>query len=169
MIKTNPSDLDDTQRQKISEYLGNHPVGVLAAIDTEGNPHGSTLYFSVEPSLDISFTTKRDTFKYKNLLENPRVMLVVFDAASQSSVQVSGLAKEVTGPEAAHDIYLGTLRAAKGTGEDVVPPVAKLNAGPYVAFTIVPEYFLLSEYGWGDNFKQAMEHADDPNRSGDPA
>jgi hypothetical protein len=142
---------------------------VLAVVDTEGNPHASTIYFSVDEELNITFTTRQDTFKYKNLSKHDAVMLVVFDALKQMAVQIRGRATKVTNPETAHAIYQGTLRAAKKTGEDIVPPVAKTAAGPYVAFTIHPSYIQLSEYGWGDNFANALEHAGDPNRTGDPA
>jgi general stress protein 26 len=161
--------LDHTEREKIISFLAASPVGVLAVVDTEGNPHASTIYFSVDEKLNITFTTKQNTFKYKNLLKHDTVMLVVFDASKQMAVQISGQATEVTDPDTAHTVYQGTLHAAKETGEDVVPPVAKIAAGPYVAFTIHPTSIQLSEYGWGDNFAKALKHADEPHQTGDPA
>ena len=163
------NELDHIEREKIISFLTSSPVGVLAVVDTEGNPHASTIYFSVDKELNITFTTKRDTFKYKNLSKHDAIMLVAFDASKQMAVQISGRAKKVTDPETAHTIYQGTLRAVKKTGEDVVPPIAKIAAGPYVAFTIHPTFVQLSEYGWGDNFANALKHANDPNRTGDPA
>jgi general stress protein 26 len=169
MPKYKIHELDDAERKKIVSFLTAYPVGVLALVDTEGNPHASTIYFSVDDALTITFTTKQDTFKYENLLKHDAVMLVVFDASKQMAVQISGHAVEVTDPETAHTIYLGTLHAAKETGEDAVPPVAKIAAGSYVAFAIHPNYVQLSEYGWGDNFANTLKHANDPNRTGDPA
>ena len=169
MPKYKLNELDHAERKRIIDFLTASPVGVLAVVDTEGNPHASTIYFSVDGELNITFTTKQDTFKYKNLLKHDGVMLVVFDASKQMAVQVSGRAEKVTDPEMAHTVYQGTLRAAEKTGEDVVPPVAKISAGPYVAFVIRPDYIQLSEYGWGDNFANTLKHANDSNRAGDPA
>lgn len=169
MSQSKPDELDPSQRDKVLSFLRSNPVGVLACVDTTGNPHASTIYFSVDDGLHINFTTKHDTFKYKNISQHDTVMLVVFDAASQAAIQISGQAVEVTDQAAALNIYRDTLVAAKQTGEDVVPPVAKLAAGRYAAFTVTPDYIKLSEYGWGDNFAHALEHADDPNASGDPA
>jgi general stress protein 26 len=161
--------LDDAKREKIISFLNLHPVGVLACVDANGDPHASTIYFGVNNDLSINFTTKRDTMKYKNLALHNKVMLVVFDAARQAAVQVSGLAKEETDPEVAQKIYRGTLRAAEETGQDNVPPIAKIAAGPYVAFTIHPDDIQLSEYGWGDNFTNALKHTSDPDNTNDPA
>ncbi|MEK7153187.1 MAG: pyridoxamine 5'-phosphate oxidase family protein, partial [Patescibacteria group bacterium] len=109
------NELDHIEREKIISFLTSSPVGVLAVVDTEGNPHASTIYFSVDKELNITFTTKRDTFKYKNLSKHDAIMLVAFDASKQMAVQISGRAKKVTDPETAHTIYQGTLRAVKKT------------------------------------------------------
>lgn len=168
MSKTSPSDLTPAERQKIIDFLSANPVGVLATVDADGDPHASTIYVGVDADLNVSFTTKRDTTKYKNIAGHDRVMLTCFDAANQAEVQVSGPAIAVTDPAATHQIYHGTLRAAETTGEDVVPPVAKMT-GEYVAFSIQPDNIWLSDYGWGNNFVHALKHASDADNSGDPA
>ena len=89
-------------------------------------------------------------------------MLVAYDSQSQTAVQAKGSATEVTEPEAAQKIFYGTLRGAKQTGEDNVPPIAKVAAGPYVAYTIKPDEVCMPEYGWGDSFVSAMKQATEP-------
>jgi len=96
-------------------------------------------------------------------------MLAVYDGKNQAVVQASGRAIEAKEPEAQHEIYQGTLQAAKRTGEDIVPPVAKIVAGPFVGFTIELDNIWLSEYGWGDTFAHSLKHIQDPRLSGDPA
>jgi hypothetical protein len=49
-----------------------------------------------------------------------------------------------------------------------VPPIAKVVAGEIVAFKIEVDNIWMSDYGWGDNFANAMKHAGDPPPSGDP-
>jgi len=142
-----PSELSQEERSKIVDFLNSHPVGVLATVNDDGSPHASTIYFSIDSDMNITFTTKRDTNKRENIARNNTVMLVAYDSESQSAVQAKGPAIEETDPEVMQKIYHGTLRGAKQTGEDNVPPIAKIPAGPYVAYTIKPEDIWISEYG----------------------
>jgi len=169
MKNTTTNNLSSAERQKIVDFLTANPVGVLATVDAEGNPCASTIYISVDVDLNVTFTTKQGTTKHKNISGHSHVMLVCFDAANQAEVQVSGSAMVVTDPASSRQVYDGTLRAAKTTGEDVVPPVAKISAGEFVAYSIKPDTIWLSDYGWCNNFANALEHATDPQVTGDPA
>ena len=172
MKATSLQDISSEDRSKIADFLDSHPIGVLATVDGAGDPDASTIYFSTNDDLVITFTTKRDTKKHQNIQNKGKVMLVVYDAENQSAVEVSGYAKEETDPETAQAIYRGTLQAAEQTGEDNVPPIAKISAGPYIAYSITPSIVSMSEYGWGDNFKNAMDYAGDPSKDSgtkDPA
>lgn len=168
-MKTSLHELDATQQKKIFEFLTDHPVGVLATTNSDGGPHASTIYITANKDLHITFTTKRETQKYQNLAQDNRVMLAIYDAQKQTAIQIGGHAIEVDDPVLQQQIYHGTLRAAKQTGNDVVPPIAKIAAGPYVGFTIEIDTIVLSDYGWGDTFARALKHANDPNTGGDPA
>ena len=169
MQATQKNELTTEQREDIIAFLTDHPVGVLATVDRKGNPCASTIYFTISKDFILTFTTKRDTNKYENISRHNNVMLVAYDAASQTSVQISGKAVEATNAEDQQSIYQGTLHAAAKTGEDVVPPIAKVVAGPYVGFFIEIDSVLLSTYGWGNNFVHSMKHARDDAPSGDPA
>lgn len=169
MLKTSPDELSQQERLKIADFLDSHPIGVLATVDKKGNPHASTIYFAVDGDLNVTFTTKRDTYKYENISEHDTVMLAAYDSESQTAVQVLGKAVEVNDPDLAHKIYHGTLRAAKQTGEDSVPPIAKIPAGPYVAYSITPDDIWMSEYGWGNSFASALAELSVPENTEDPA
>ncbi len=169
MQNTNPNNLSSGDRSKISDFLDSHPVGVLATVDKNNHPNASAIYFSVDNNLRVTFTTKRDTHKAQNIAHNNRVVLVTYDSENQSVVQVSGMAEVITDIEEAQKIYQGTVQAAKQTGEDIVPPVAKLAAGPYLAYEIKVDDVVMHEYGWGSSFEQAIEHAEEPRTNDDPA
>jgi general stress protein 26 len=168
MQPISPDALEPEERNKIYQFLKSHPIGVLASVAPNGDPHASTIYFSIYDDLTISFTTKRTTKKYENIQSHKKVMLAVYDGESQTAVQLSGDAIEITDEVEAQSIYHGTLRAAKTTGEDVVPPVAKI-LGAYVGYKIKPDNIHFSEYGWGNNFKNALQHAQDPLTTNDPS
>jgi general stress protein 26 len=168
-MTTTLQELSQDKRRKMYEFLKQHPVGVIATVDPEGNPHASTIYFGIDDQLNITFTTKRDTNKHLNITEHSQVMLVVNDVANQATLQASGKAVEVSNTQEAIDIFQDTVHAAQKTGEDVVPPIAKISAGPYVAYKISPDNIWMTEYSWGNSFVKALEHADDPETTEDPA
>lgn len=165
---TTPDELSPEERSKITDFLDSHPIGVIATVDEAGNPHASTIYFSVDDNLHVTFTTKEDTAKSKHIKNHPAVMLVAYDSESQASVQLTGKALEVQDPEEAQAIYHGTLHAAKQTGEDNVPPIAKIPAGPYIAYKIMPEDIWMNEYSWGNTFTNALSQAEEPASTDDP-
>lgn len=167
-MSTTPDTLSQADKEKIVNFLKKHPVAVLATVDPSGDPHASTIYIGVSDDLKLTFTTKRETQKYVNITKHNKIMLVVCDAKSQTAVQVRGQAVEVTDPSAQLEIYQETLHAAERTGEDVVPPVAKI-LGSYVGFSIKIDTIWISEYSWGNNFASALQQAQDQHANGDPA
>jgi general stress protein 26 len=167
-MKISLNELSPSDHQKAHDFLLSHPVGVLATTNPDNTPQASAVYFSIDKQLNVYFTTKRDTSKHQNIEHNPTVVLVVYEAQTQTSVQLQGKASLVDDPETMQSIFHGTLDAAEKTGKDVVPPIAKIFAGPYVAYKLTPDSINLSEYGWGDNFAHALKHANEANSGGDP-
>ena len=164
MKVTSLKDINNADKSKIVDFLDSHPIGVLATVDDNAHPDASTIYFSTNKDLKVTFTTKRDTKKHQNINNKSKVILVVYDAESQSAVQVRGAAVEETDPAVAQTIYHGTLRASKHTGDDTVPPIAKISAGPYVAYSIDVEAVSFAEYGWGSSFAKALDQANEPTK-----
>jgi nitroimidazol reductase NimA-like FMN-containing flavoprotein (pyridoxamine 5'-phosphate oxidase superfamily) len=165
-MQTTVDQLEPAQKEKIINFLQAHPVGVLASVD-EGNPHASPLYINTDDKLNITFTTKKETRKYENIAKHNTVMLVVYDGASQSSVQVQGKAVELQNLDDKYAVYGDTLKSAQKSGSDVVPPIAKVVAGQNVAFTIEVENIWMNEWSGGDSFANAMKHAKDSDRGVD--
>lgn len=163
-----PDALGTEDQNKVLEFLKEHYIGVLASVTEEGEPHASAIYFTVYEDLSFSFTTKRSTQKYKNISANPKIMLAVYDGKTQTAVQLGGTAVEVTGEAELQSIYAGTLRATKATSDDIVPPIAKIS-GMYVAYKVSPDTIRYSEYGWGDNFKNALRQSMGSDYTNDPS
>lgn len=125
--------------QRIYGFLKENSVGVLATVDPNNNPHATTVYYSMDENFNVFFTTKHDTKKQDNLKHNNHVMLVVYDAFSQTTVQVTGVAQAVTDDVVvSSETFRNTVRAAIRTSESGVPPISKLYAGSYVAYCIKP-------------------------------
>lgn len=139
------AEIDDTKRayaseknERIYNFLQEQPVGVLATVDPNGNPHAAAIYFGVDEDFNIRFTTKRDTKKHDNLMHANHVMLVSYEPVSQSTVQVSGIAEEITDDNEANEAFQSMLNAARKVSDSDMPPISKLQAGHYVAFRIKP-------------------------------
>lgn len=143
------SQLSD-RKQRIYKFLTESPLGVLSTVDSEGNPHGSVVYITVNKHFQIGFLTKADTLKYQNLINHPAIMLTVFDPESQTTAEVIGRATEVSDGYEINAIAGHVLRAALNTSRVGVPPISKLQAGPYVAFIIEPAQIRIAVYGRPD-------------------
>ncbi len=122
----------------ILKFLAEHPAGVLASVDPDGNPHATVIYYSADDDFAVRFLTKKGTKKSSNLQYNDRVALVVFDDISQTTAQLIGTVKEITDAKEVNKIFRSTLRASLRTSKTSVPPISKLQAGEYVAYLLTP-------------------------------
>lgn len=131
---------------RIYQFLKQNPVGVLCSITPDNSPHGSVIYFDVGLDFQIYFITRSRTTKHENLIFHSQVSLVVFDPVSQSVVQVAGAATEITDRYRVNGIASQILTISQQAGAQGMPPVTKLHAGPYVAFTIHPSQIRWATY-----------------------
>jgi general stress protein 26 len=138
--------------QRVYDFLKSHPVGVLAMVDPNGNPHATVIYFSIEEDFSISFTTKRDTKKHDNLQHNNHVMLVAYEAETQTTTQVIGTAEDITDAQQAQETFTNTQIAASETSEEAgEPPISKLYAGEYVAYSLKPAQIRMAVFARPDS------------------
>lgn len=128
------------------KFLREHPAGVLASVDPDGNPHATVIYYSIDPNFAIKFLTKRGTKKSSNLQYNDRVALVVFDDISQTTAQLIGTVEELADPEEINKVFRNTLRTSLRTSRNGVPPIAKLQAGDYIAYRMKPVEIRMADF-----------------------
>jgi len=141
------------QHQRIAKFLKANHVGILATADKAGRPQAAAVYYALDNELNIYFITKKGTAKGRNLEVNPRVAFTVFTAATQSTLQISGIAHQLDDVSAFHRIFKAILSASRITSESPVPPVTRLDSGEYVAYKIKPRTMRLAHYtkpGRGD-------------------
>ena len=140
-----------TERQRrIHDFLSSNPVGVLSSVTPDNNPHGVVIYFSLDHDFNIFFVTKSYTHKYDNLKHHDHVMLTVFEPVSQTTAQVIGNASEITDPTTLNGIAAAILGSSLKTSIAGLPPISKLEAGPYVAFQIKPVQIRMAVYARPD-------------------
>jgi nitroimidazol reductase NimA-like FMN-containing flavoprotein (pyridoxamine 5'-phosphate oxidase superfamily) len=78
-------------------FLRQHRLAVLATLADGDRPQAALIGFAVTPDLEIVFDTVRASRKYINLLDCPRVALVI-GWKNETSIQYEGTASEL-GPE----------------------------------------------------------------------
>ena len=144
-----PRPLSERQ-ERIYSFLKANGVGVLASINSDGRPHAAVIYHAVDQHFTISFLTKSGTRKHANLLRENHVALVVFDAKSQTTVQIFGRAHEVKEWWAINDVAAAIFMTSLKTSEGGVPPIVKLQDGEYTAFSIIPDEIRMASYARPD-------------------
>lgn len=82
----------------VYQFLGRHTLAVLATTDLTNQPEAAVIEFSELKTLELVFDTYSIFRKYKNMLSNQRVALVIgWDC--NTTLQYEGRAVELEGPE----------------------------------------------------------------------
>lgn len=146
MSLTIQSTSSDQSEKLIRIFLTNQRSGVLATADRNGDPHAATVYYKLDDDLTILFGTRSETQKFKNLEENKQAAFVVYDEATQTTVQITGRVEFVE-DEATREHVLEMMHSSSvEQSAENVPPVGKLNAGDYKIIRILPMVMRLAEY-----------------------
>lgn len=133
------------RQQTIYQFLKNNSVAVLSTSSATSQPHGTVIYFYINPSFDIFFITKDHTHKYQNISENNRVMLTVFDAPSQTVCQIEGSTIVVKDKTAVSQVITSIFNNSLKTTTADSLPVSKLE-GHYITLKIHPDNIKFSVY-----------------------
>lgn len=134
------------EKPKITKFLTNSHIGVLATVNPDGQPYAATIYFIVDPDLKIYFITKEKTKKYDNLTSNPKVSLAVYEASSQTTVQITGTVDKILDNSVINDVFRHVVAITSKTSESAIPPISKLKGDDYRCFRINPKTIRMAEY-----------------------
>ena len=138
------------RKRRIYDFLHSNPIGVLSSITSNGDPHGSVIYFRIDQDFTVSFLTKVETRKYDNLKHHEHVTLTVFEPQTQTTAQVMGTAQEIVDSYEINAIAGTILATSLKTSDAGMPPISKLEAGKYVAFRITPINIRIAVYSRPD-------------------
>lgn len=135
------------RQQRIFDFINSNRAGVIASVDADNQPHASVIYHVMDKTnFRISFLTKTGTKKYDNLIRNNHVVLVIFDPKTQTVAQVIGKVFETTDPDEINAIAETISETSLATSNNDVPPIAKLDAGDYTAFKLIPDQIRMASY-----------------------
>lgn len=78
-------------------FLRAHKLAVVSTISEGGIPTAATVMFFIDESWNIYFITRQNTRKFKNLMKNENVAMVVGTELAPGTVQINGVAKWLEG------------------------------------------------------------------------
>jgi hypothetical protein len=148
-LQTEVSPFSD-KKQRIYNFLFNTSIGVLSSTDSNGDPHGAVIYYTINKDFEVAFLTKSETKKYDNLIHNNHVMLTVFEPLTQTTVQVTGVAKEINDGFTMNEIAGRVFGTSLKKSDAGLTPLDKLEAGSFVAFKIEPLQVRMAVYARPD-------------------
>ena len=127
-------------RELLYERMRGHRLGVLATVTdaVTGQPEAAVVGIAVTPDCEIVFDTVRSARKYRNLVERPRVALVI-GWKQETTIQYEGAARELAGPE--DDVYREAYYAIFPEGRERAASWEGL-----VHFVIKPSWVRYSNY-----------------------
>lgn len=130
----------------IKSFLNMHASGVLVTSDKVGNPHGAAVYFSLENDYTLTFATKAETQKYKNIQENDQIAFVVYDEKEQMQVQITGHIEHINDSDEREKVLRYMYTTSPKLSMAWLPPAEKLEAGGYIALRLVPQVIKMAIY-----------------------
>ncbi len=89
------------EKELIKKWLKEHKHCVLAT-SYEDRPWAATVNYIVDDDFNIYISTNPDSLKFKNLLNNQTVSLVIDDQTREGTLQIQGIA-EFLKPETSND------------------------------------------------------------------
>jgi len=83
-------------KEFIKNWLKGHEYCVIAT-SREDKPWAATVNYTTDDDLNIYISTNPDSLKFKNLLDNPNVCLVVDSQTREGTLQIRGVAEIIEG------------------------------------------------------------------------
>jgi len=139
----------NSQNPNIADFLKRNHIAVLATANKSGEPYATTIYFETDSKMNVFFVTKEKTQKNRNLVENPRAAIAVYEADSQATAQITGRVTRVEDSEMLAKALRIMSRHSKETSEVEETPISKLDAGDYILYKLWPQTIRLGEYKYG--------------------
>jgi len=79
------------------QFMSRHKYAVVSTVSPENIPESACVGIAVNPDLKIIFDTVSDSRKYRNLLLNPHIALVIWEG--EQTVQYEGIVRTPKSPE----------------------------------------------------------------------
>ncbi|HWB26237.1 MAG TPA: pyridoxamine 5'-phosphate oxidase family protein [Chitinophagaceae bacterium] len=105
-------------KQFIYHFIRQHTLAVIATSYPANTPEAALIGIAATPQLEIVFDTVKSSRKYQNMVQNPRVALVIgWD--NETTLQLEGVAVELSGKDDAiyREAYFAVFPAGRQRAE----------------------------------------------------
>ena len=133
----------------ITDFLKKSHIMVLATSSPNGIPSAATVFYTTDSQMNLYFLTKEQTTKCRNIMANPQIAAVIYQAEMLRTAQITGTAVKVDNPHMTQkttEIMSGYAQQIAGTPRT---PISKLDAGKNVLFCITPQSIRMADYKYG--------------------
>jgi PPOX class probable F420-dependent enzyme len=122
--------------QEITAYLAASHMAVMATINRNGHPHLTPNWYRYDGQV-LTFVTRKDRLKYRNLQRDPRISVCIYDPPAASNYVV------ISGTATCHDqdIWDEARRIIERyrAPDQVDGYLARWKTEPRVLITVTPE------------------------------
>lgn len=132
MHKKDFSSRKKLQMKTAFEFLNKNTVAVIATVNAHHVPQASTVYYVVDATFALYFMTRISSRKYKNILNNSQVALVIGTTDSPINIQIEGVAEVI---EYQSEIFDKLTSVAT---KHQWPPLVKLPGRGIAFFKVTP-------------------------------
>jgi general stress protein 26 len=133
-------------KEFLYNFIGQYNLAVISTLSNDNKPEAALVGFAVSPDLEIVFDTVTTSRKYKNILQNPSVAVVIgWD--NETTVQYEGVATELSGDSAAYykEIYFEVYKDGRERAE----------TWPHIVhFKITPKWIRYSNFNEGGSIEE---------------
>lgn len=120
-------------KQEALDFLKEHIIAVVATTDKNHAPNAATILYHIDDDMNFFFMTRRQTRKYANIMENPRVAVVVGIGDGPGTVQAEGEAHLI---EDGLETFFENIKKHAGLAEAYYGPFLMLPGMDMAVFRV---------------------------------
>lgn len=98
----------DELKQNALNFLKSNSIAIVATVAGDGKPQAATVNYFIDDNFNIYFATRTNTRKFKNLIANKNIALVVGAGPDPKTLQINGTAERIT-----DGVFAATLKMLK--------------------------------------------------------
>lgn len=121
----------------------NQSLGTISTISSNIKPEAASIYFVFDKNLNIFFITRKESRKYKNILNNNRASFVITTEKPPKTVQLEGVVEETSTKE--QGTHFSNL-IATASRHNFMPPVSQLNDSEMVFMKIKTTWARMGDF-----------------------
>lgn len=121
-------------KKRVLKFLQQHKTAVIATISPDNKPQAATITYILDDDFSFYFMTKKNSRKFKNILHNPDVGIVVgTDPKIPATAQMEGEAHVIKDP---HHFMVNYLSKAITIADPEWWPLLKPRGVDYAFFKV---------------------------------